>query len=218
MEEPVTVEPLRNSRRAAGSYPFGAQEPFPLQDAATFWRTVSQLATIAMAVIQFGAFIYFARSLLVPIMIVALFAIGLLVFPNLFLALIAPAFLLSLTFLEGHFFTPNIVGRQMLMNSLAVFLSLAFWTWMWGPIGAFLSTPILIMTTGRPASHLSAPGGRLAGIVGRADVPGLGRIPRSASESSKPARPQYWEVRKAPIPEWPQTQFKKISCHIGLIT
>ena len=30
------------------------------------------------------------------------------------------------------------------MNPLGVFLSLAFWTWLWGPIGAFLSVPFLI--------------------------------------------------------------------------
>jgi predicted PurR-regulated permease PerM len=26
-----------------------------------------------------------------------------------------------------------------------VFAALAFWTWMWGPMGAFLASPILIM-------------------------------------------------------------------------
>ena len=28
---------------------------------------------------------------------------------------------------------------------LAVFLALAFWTWLWGPMGAFLSSPLLIV-------------------------------------------------------------------------
>lgn len=79
------------------------------------------------------------------IVTVSLFFIGLLTFPSLLPALIAPVFFMVLTFTEGHFITPNVVGRQMLMNSLAVFLALAFWTWIWGPIGAFLSTPILIM-------------------------------------------------------------------------
>jgi predicted PurR-regulated permease PerM len=79
------------------------------------------------------------------IVVIALFFIGLLVFPSLLPAVIAPTFFVLLTFTEGHFVTPNVVGRQMLMNSLAVFLSLAFWTWLWGAIGAFLSTPILIM-------------------------------------------------------------------------
>jgi predicted PurR-regulated permease PerM len=81
------------------------------------------------------------------IMNVGLFAIGLLVFPTLVLALIAPAIFITLTFVEGHFITPNVVGRRMYMNALAVFLSLAFWTWLWGAIGAFLATPLLIMAT-----------------------------------------------------------------------
>ncbi len=78
---------------------------------------------------------------------IALFSIGLLTFPSLLPALIAPAVFLTLTFVEGHFITPAIVGRRMYMNPLAVFMSLIFWTWLWGPIGAFLATPIMIMTT-----------------------------------------------------------------------
>jgi predicted PurR-regulated permease PerM len=46
---------------------------------------------------------------------------------------------------EGHFVTPGIMGRQLYLNPLAVFLSLVFWTWLWGPFGAFLAVPILII-------------------------------------------------------------------------
>jgi predicted PurR-regulated permease PerM len=31
------------------------------------------------------------------------------------------------------------------MNPLTVFLALVFWTWLWGPVGAFLSVPLLIV-------------------------------------------------------------------------
>jgi predicted PurR-regulated permease PerM len=31
------------------------------------------------------------------------------------------------------------------LNALAVFISLAFWTWLWGPMGGFLSSPLLIV-------------------------------------------------------------------------
>ena len=48
-------------------------------------------------------------------------------------------------FAEGQFITPTIMGRRLEINSLAVVLSLLFWTWMWGPIGAFLSSPLLIV-------------------------------------------------------------------------
>ena len=46
---------------------------------------------------------------------------------------------------EGQFVTPTIIGRQLELNALAVLLSLAFWTWLWGPIGAVLSSPILMV-------------------------------------------------------------------------
>jgi predicted PurR-regulated permease PerM len=49
------------------------------------------------------------------------------------------------TFLEGHFITPTIIGRRLSLNAFAVFVAFAFWTWLWGPIGAFLASPMLIV-------------------------------------------------------------------------
>jgi predicted PurR-regulated permease PerM len=80
------------------------------------------------------------------IMDVLLFGVGLLTFPTLLGALLPPAVFLAITIVEGQFLTPAIVGRQVLnLHPLAVFLSIAFWSWLWGPVGAFLATPILIM-------------------------------------------------------------------------
>ncbi|MBR0691796.1 AI-2E family transporter [Bradyrhizobium lablabi] len=80
---------------------------------------------------------------------VAMFAIlvvvGVIAFPSISAGLIAPACFAMLTFLEGHFITPTIIGRRLALNALAVFLALAFWTWLWGPMGAFLSSPLLIV-------------------------------------------------------------------------
>jgi predicted PurR-regulated permease PerM len=47
--------------------------------------------------------------------------------------------------LEGHFITPSIMGRTLTLHPLTVFLSLVFWTWLWGPVGAFLAVPLLII-------------------------------------------------------------------------
>jgi predicted PurR-regulated permease PerM len=74
-----------------------------------------------------------------------LLALGLVTFPSLTHALIAPALYLGFTTLEGHFITPGIMGRRLTLNPLVVFLSLVFWTWLWGPIGAFLAVPIVIV-------------------------------------------------------------------------
>ncbi len=50
----------------ARSFRVGAHDPAPMEDAAAFWRMMAQLATILMAVIMFGTFLYFARPLLMP--------------------------------------------------------------------------------------------------------------------------------------------------------
>jgi predicted PurR-regulated permease PerM len=77
------------------------------------------------------------------VMILILFGVGLIHFPTVTHALIAPAFYVGLATLEGNFITPAIVGRRLTLSPLAVFLSLVFWAWLWGPVGAFLATPLL---------------------------------------------------------------------------
>ena len=80
------------------------------------------------------------------IMYVLLFVIGLLIYPTLPGALLPPAVYMIITTIEGQFLTPAIVGRRVLqLHPLAIFLGIAFWAWLWGPLGAFLATPILII-------------------------------------------------------------------------
>ena len=76
---------------------------------------------------------------------VILAVVGIIALPNLGSALVAPLAFCGIAFLEGHFVTPSIIGRRLELNALAVFLGIAFWTWMWGPMGAFLSSPLLIV-------------------------------------------------------------------------
>src|SRR6202043_932017 len=80
---------------------------------------------------------------------VAMFAIlsvvGVIAFSTLGGGLIAPLAFIGVVFIEGHFVTPTIIGRRLELNALAVFIALAFWTWLWGPMGGFLSSPLLIV-------------------------------------------------------------------------
>lgn len=78
-------------------------------------------------------------------MILVLFVAGLIVFPTVGYALLAPAFVLCLTTLEGHFVTPNIMGSSFKTSALTTFLSLAFWTWLWGPVGTLLAIPLHVI-------------------------------------------------------------------------
>jgi predicted PurR-regulated permease PerM len=80
---------------------------------------------------------------------VAMFAIlvgvGVITSSTLGAGLLAAGLFVGLTFIEGHFVTPTIIGRRLQLNALAVFIGLAFWTWLWGPMGGFLAAPILIV-------------------------------------------------------------------------
>ncbi len=78
-------------------------------------------------------------------MFVILVAVGILSFSTLAAGLLAAIAFAGLTFLEGHFITPTIIGRRLSLNALAVFIALAFWTWLWGPMGGFLASPLLIV-------------------------------------------------------------------------
>jgi predicted PurR-regulated permease PerM len=80
------------------------------------------------------------------IVYVLLFLVGLLTYPTLLGALAPPATYIAITLVEGQFLTPAIVGRQVLqVHPLAIFLGIGFWAWLWGPLGAFLAMPILIV-------------------------------------------------------------------------
>jgi predicted PurR-regulated permease PerM len=76
---------------------------------------------------------------------VILAGVGVVALPTLSAAVVAPLAFVGIAFLEGHFVTPTIIGRRLALNALAVFIALAFWTWLWGPMGAFLSSPLLIV-------------------------------------------------------------------------
>src|SRR5262249_9692181 len=65
---------------------------------------------------------------------IVLLAVGLISFQNLATGMVPPLAFAALALVEGHFVTPAIIGRRLALNALAVFLSLAFWTWLWGPI------------------------------------------------------------------------------------
>jgi predicted PurR-regulated permease PerM len=91
-----------------------------------------------------AAVLNFVPYLGAAIVIATLLVVGLLVFSALSHAIIAPLAYLGITALEGQVITPTLIGHRLTINPFLVFLSIAFWTWMWGPVGAFLAVPILL--------------------------------------------------------------------------
>lgn len=49
---------------------------------------------------------------------------------------------LAITSLEGWLLTPMLLGRAAKVNTIAVFLSLLFWSWVWGIWGTILAVPM----------------------------------------------------------------------------
>jgi predicted PurR-regulated permease PerM len=76
---------------------------------------------------------------------VVLFGVGLVTFPSLGYALVPPAAFVGAATVEGQFITPTVLGHRLTLNPLAVLLALAFWAWLWGPMGAFLAVPLTIV-------------------------------------------------------------------------
>lgn len=55
------------------------------------------------------------------------------------------AVFLTINLIEAQFVTPQVIGRSVTLNPFFVFLSLAFWLWIWGPIGGLLAVPFLLI-------------------------------------------------------------------------
>jgi predicted PurR-regulated permease PerM len=51
----------------------------------------------------------------------------------------------AINLLEGQVITPHLLGRHLPLNSVAIFVSLLYWGWVWGPAGALLAVPITVM-------------------------------------------------------------------------
>lgn len=79
------------------------------------------------------------------IMELGMFLVGLVTFPSFAHAAIAPLLYIGMAMVEGQFLMPGLVGRRLTLNPLTVFLSMVFWAWLWGPVGAFLAVPLLII-------------------------------------------------------------------------
>jgi predicted PurR-regulated permease PerM len=79
----------------------------------------------------------------VTIAIVA--AISIVSFDSLGYALLAPSFVILCNVMEGQLITPLVVGRRLELNAVAIFIAVAFWSWLWGFIGALIAVPLLVV-------------------------------------------------------------------------
>ncbi len=92
------------------------------------------------------AFVLNYLAFIGPIIVTIMLFAGALVEAPLVLTAVWPAaayFVIHL--IEGNAITPVFVGRRLTVSPFLVFIGFIFWLWLWGPVGAVLSTPILLV-------------------------------------------------------------------------
>jgi AI-2 transport protein TqsA len=76
----------------------------------------------------------------IPALLLSLILVGTL--PH--LLLVALGYVVVNTIL-GNILEPHLMGRRLGLSTLVVILSLLFWGWAWGPLGALLSVPLTVI-------------------------------------------------------------------------
>jgi predicted PurR-regulated permease PerM len=70
---------------------------------------------------------------------------GLMVFDDVWMALLPAAIQVGFHLVEANAITPTVLGRRLTMNPLLILVALTFWGWVWGTPGALLGVPLLII-------------------------------------------------------------------------
>lgn len=66
-------------------------------------------------------------------------------FDSLSRALVVAIVALVITGIEGFVLTPTLMGRAASMNGVAMFISILFWSWLWGAFGMIVAVPLMMV-------------------------------------------------------------------------
>jgi predicted PurR-regulated permease PerM len=81
-----------------------------------------------------------------PIVAASLLALGgLMSFGEMGVALMPAVVMIVFHLIEANVVTPVVLGGRLRLNPLLILVSLSFWGWIWGTLGALLAVPILII-------------------------------------------------------------------------
>ncbi len=83
---------------------------------------------------------YFGPLSVVLVLVLA----GFLSFESTWGALLPALVYLAVHTVESNFLTPTVLGRRLTLSPVIIFVSLMFWTWLWGMPGALLAVPLLM--------------------------------------------------------------------------
>jgi predicted PurR-regulated permease PerM len=110
--------------------------------------------------------------------------VGLLTFDDWRIAAV-PVGLTLIHFGESQLVTPAFVSRRCALNTVAVFVTIGLLGWMWGPVGAIVAVPLLILVS-TIAAHL--PALRWLEVLLADDRPVNGRLSSKPPLASTPVK------------------------------
>jgi predicted PurR-regulated permease PerM len=161
--------------------------------------------------ILFGFAIALLNFLLIigPILVVlATAALSLATFNDWGQILLAPGVVLILHLIESQFVSPWLVGRQVEISPMAVFVAIAVFGWMWGAVGAMVAVPLLILlyTFGQRIPALSPLASIIGPIQGEFDEEKEEEKARAESSKKPPATFGDKVIADAIIPAAPKSK------------
>lgn len=110
------------------------------------WAVLAALGVRQAAVWGAAAGVLNSIPYLGPLIVtVGLAVVAFLQFGTFWMAGVVAFAAMVITAAEGWLLTPALLSRAAEMNQAAVFVSLLFWTWVWGPWGTFLAIPVMMV-------------------------------------------------------------------------
>jgi predicted PurR-regulated permease PerM len=107
---------------------------------ALWWLGVGQAGVWGLVAGLFNSVPYFG-----PLIVTALLsAVAFVQFGDLTMPLVVGGVTLLITTVEGWVLTPLLTGRVSQINTIAVFVGLIFWSWLWGVPGLLLAVPLTL--------------------------------------------------------------------------
>jgi predicted PurR-regulated permease PerM len=148
----------RNARQSAGQFfdeiearmaaYFGIVTLINIGVGVITWLIVWQAGLPLAGIWGIAAFVLNYVAFIGPIIMTALlFAAGLIDNPSPWTAAWPAAAFYAVHLIEANVLTPTAIGRRLTLSPFLVLVSFIFWLWLWGPVGAILSTPILLLAT-----------------------------------------------------------------------
>jgi predicted PurR-regulated permease PerM len=135
------------------------------------------------------------------VMFVVLFAVGLGTQSDLIRIILPVIAYGAINLTADQIVFPHLVGRALTLNPFIIFVSIAFWLWVWGPMGGFIAVPTLLVLQSI-VTHIFPTTQNLPRIVARkleqrAEAGEVSAAPSEAPVSKRPAT----SAARAPAPK-----------------